>query len=119
MSNSRVDLDVIKLIKELSKQGFKDLELEYGDLKIKLSGDKVTSSIVPEQLPEASSEQIEEIEKLEQKSIAERIKERDESLLEDLDYLSPEIAGELRRDNVIRVGSNGAYEYIEQEGLDA
>jgi hypothetical protein len=119
MSDSAINLDVIKLIKEVSKQGIQNFELEYGDLKIKLSGEKVVEQVKTESLPEASSEQIDEIEQQEQKTIVERIKEKDEDLLNDLDYLSPELAGELKRSNIIKIGDDGGYEYVEKESINA
>jgi len=120
MSDSKLNFDIIKLIKEVSKQGIKNFEFEYGDLKIKLSGGVVEAApnVQERVIPEASKRQLEELEEQEEKTIAERIKERDESLLDDIDFL-PELAGDLRRANIIKLGEGGVYEYVEQEGINA
>lgn len=120
--NSKFNLDVIRLVKEVSKQQIENFELEYGDIKIKMSASKssIQPNIVSNELPNASNDDLEQMEAQESKAVVDRIKEKDESLLEDLDYLDPELAGELRRANVIKVNDAGQYEYIdEEEYLDA
>ena len=124
MADIDIQLDLIKLIKEVNKQGIKNFELEYGDLKLKIKdeapamkAEEVIEKI--HEIPEASSNQVEEMEAMEQKTITERLQERDEALLYELDFIAPEVAGDLKRNNIIRVGADGCYEYVDGEELHA
>lgn len=120
--SENIKLDVIRLIKEVSKQNIDNFELEYEGMKIKMSASKLVKAeeipssnvLKQDELPEASEREIEEMQRLEQKTIADRIKERDDSLLYELDYLAPEIAGDLRRSNIIKLSDSGDYEYVEE-----
>ena len=118
MSELSKELNIIQLVKEVIKSDVENFELEYKDLKIKVQARQAAVVDTKPMLPSANEEQIEEMKLQESKTIAERIKERDETLLHDLDYLAPELAGDLRRDNIIKEGANGAYEFVEGETLD-
>ena len=119
-----INLEILKIIKEVSKQNIASFELEYEGIKIKLTNSNKDNNEIEKvsnkhELPTASQEQLDEIEVQENKTIAKRIEERDEELLNEIDYLDPALAGQLRRANLVKVGLNGAYEYVEEERLDA
>ena len=116
--SEKFDLDILKNVKEVSKQNLDSFELEYGDLKIKISGKTKQVVETKEELPAATQEQLSQIEEAEEKTIIQRLEEKDEGLLHDLDYVNPELAGELRRANIIRMAANGEYEYVDEERLD-
>ncbi len=116
MQDNNIKLDVIKLLKEVKLQGIKNLEIKYGDFELKIKDNNSIQSMNTE-IPEASKEQVDDMENMERRTIEERIKERDESLLDEIDFIAPELAGDLRRSNIIKVGSNNCYEYVEGETL--
>lgn len=122
METKKFEVDVIQLIKEIKKADFSDFNLELGDLKISITSpaEKIEEP-QKEEVKQPSQEDIREMQLAERGNIVERIHEYDDEALQELDYLYPEMAGQLRRDGMIEIDNNtGAYKFTEKESqLDA
>lgn len=119
MEKFPLQFNILDIIKEVKDSNFENFEFQYGDLKISIScKKKEDKTISNSEILNTTSDAVTYMEEEEKKNIGDLIVEQDENALSELDYY-PELAGELRRSGIVRIGPTGAYEYVEKEANNA
>ena len=116
-SNDIKQLDILEIIKEVKNSNFTEFKIKAKGIEIEMKAEKAEKAEASEVDTPIHSPQIayktQELVEDDTESLINRVKRQDESLLEELDY-DPDLKCDLMENNVIEMGVNGEYKYVEE-----